>query len=87
MSGELLFLSHRIPFPADRGDKIRSHHLLRAIAALGPVHVGTFGECDADMAGEGALAGRVELAGRATMLALALPLLTDLVTRLSAMMP
>jgi len=39
---ETLFLAHRVPFPPDRGDKIRSHHILRALAALGPVHVGTF---------------------------------------------
>ena len=42
MMGETLFLAHRVPFPPDRGDKIRSHHVLRALAALGPVHVGTF---------------------------------------------
>lgn len=42
--GEILFLSHRIPFPPDRGDKIRSHHVLKALAAMAPVHVATF--CD-----------------------------------------
>lgn len=40
--GETLFVAHRVPFPPDRGDKIRSHHVLRRIAAIGPVHVGTF---------------------------------------------
>jgi len=50
--GELLFLAHRIPFPPDRGDKIRSHAILKALAARGPVHVATFGETDADMAAE-----------------------------------
>ncbi len=54
--GEMLFLSHRIPFPPDRGDKIRSHHLLKALGQLAPVHVGTFGETDADMAAEAELA-------------------------------
>ena len=48
--GEILFLAHRIPFPPDRGDKIRSHHILKALARLAPVHVGTFAddeqECD-----------------------------------------
>ena len=39
MSGEILFLSHRIPFPPNRGDKIRSHHVLRHLASLAPVHV------------------------------------------------
>lgn len=46
----ILFLSHRIPFPPNRGDKIRSHHLLKRLAHLGPVHVGTFAETDADRA-------------------------------------
>ena len=52
--GGLLFLAHRVPFPPDRGDRIRSHHLLKALAKLGPVHVGCFGEGDA--AAERALA-------------------------------
>ena len=34
MSG-ILFLAHRLPFPPDRGDKIRSHNVLKALAALG----------------------------------------------------
>lgn len=50
----ILFLAHRVPFPPDRGDRIRSHHLLKALAKLGPVHVGCFGEGDA--AAERALA-------------------------------
>ena len=56
MSGEILFLSHRIPFPPNRGDKIRSHHVLRHIAALAPVHVATFADDASDMAHEGELA-------------------------------
>jgi sugar transferase (PEP-CTERM/EpsH1 system associated) len=44
----VLFLAHRVPFPPDRGDRIRSHHLLKALARLGPVHVGCFGEGDVD---------------------------------------
>ena len=47
---EILFLAHRVPFPPDRGDKIRSHHLLKGLAKLAPVHVGTFGETPEDMA-------------------------------------
>jgi sugar transferase (PEP-CTERM/EpsH1 system associated) len=39
---EILFLSHRIPYPPDKGDKIRSYHLLRALAAEHTVHLGTF---------------------------------------------
>ncbi|MFA6218613.1 MAG: TIGR03087 family PEP-CTERM/XrtA system glycosyltransferase [Erythrobacter sp.] len=53
--GEILFLAHRVPFPPDRGDKIRSHHLLKGLARLAPVHVGTFGETPQDMAQKGEL--------------------------------
>lgn len=54
--GEILFLCHRVPFPPDRGDKIRSHHLLEALAKLAPVHVGAFAETAQDRAQESALA-------------------------------
>lgn len=54
---EILFLSHRIPFPPNRGDKIRSHNLLKRIAQIAPVHVATFAEDDADMTEEVELAG------------------------------
>lgn len=50
--GDILFLAHRVPFPPDRGDRIRSHHLLKALARLAPVHVG----CFAEGPGEGAAA-------------------------------
>lgn len=46
--GEILFLSHRVPFPPDRGDKIRSHHVLKALARLAPVHVATFADDEQD---------------------------------------
>lgn len=54
--GEILFLAHRIPFLPDRGDKIRSHHLLKALANLAPVHVGCFADTDGDMAHDSLLA-------------------------------
>ena len=38
----LLFLVHRIPFPPNKGDKIRSYHLLRHLARRYRVHLGTF---------------------------------------------
>ncbi|MFM9851800.1 MAG: TIGR03087 family PEP-CTERM/XrtA system glycosyltransferase [Sphingomonadaceae bacterium] len=44
MSGEILFLAHRTPYPPDRGDKIRSWHLLRSLAKIAPVHVAAL--CD-----------------------------------------
>lgn len=53
---EILFLAHRVPFPPDRGDKIRSNHLLRRIAELAPVHVGALADDGADMAQEPELA-------------------------------
>jgi polysaccharide biosynthesis protein PslH len=52
--GGTLFLAHRVPFPPDRGDRIRSHHLLQELVRLGPVHVGCFGE--GDTAAEASLA-------------------------------
>lgn len=55
MSG-ILFLAHRVPFPPDRGDKIRSHHVLKALTELGPVHVGCFAESASDRAAETELA-------------------------------
>lgn len=58
MTGEILFLCHRIPFPPDRGDKIRSYHLLRRLGEIAPVHVGCFADDDRDM-GFGADMGRL----------------------------
>ncbi len=39
---EILFLAHRIPYPPNKGDKIRSYHLLRHLAERHVVHLGTF---------------------------------------------
>lgn len=57
MNNEILFIAHRMPFPPDRGDKIRSHHVLKRLAALAPVHVATLADDDRDMAEEIELAG------------------------------
>jgi sugar transferase (PEP-CTERM/EpsH1 system associated) len=38
----LLFLVHRIPFPPNKGDKVRSFHLLKFLASRYRVHLGTF---------------------------------------------
>jgi sugar transferase (PEP-CTERM/EpsH1 system associated) len=46
----VLLLVHRIPFPPNKGDKIRSHHLLRHLAARYCVHLGTFIDSPADAA-------------------------------------
>lgn len=39
---DLLFLCHRIPFPPNKGDKIRSFHLLRFLSERYRVHLGAF---------------------------------------------
>ncbi|MCL4182511.1 MAG: TIGR03087 family PEP-CTERM/XrtA system glycosyltransferase [Burkholderiaceae bacterium] len=51
----VLLLVHRIPFPPDKGDKIRSHHLLKHLAARYRVHLGAFVDDPADLAHETAL--------------------------------
>ncbi|GGD52473.1 TIGR03087 family PEP-CTERM/XrtA system glycosyltransferase [Erythrobacter arachoides] len=56
MNGDILFLAHRLPFPPDRGDKIRSHHVLKALAAIAPVHVGCLAETPEDFDYEAELA-------------------------------
>ena len=56
MSREILFIGHRIPFPPNRGDKIRSHHVLKELARLAPVHVACMADDDADLAEEVELA-------------------------------
>ena len=38
----LLYLAHRIPYPPNKGDKIRSYHLLKHLAQRYQVHLGTF---------------------------------------------
>lgn len=54
---EILFLAHRIPWPADRGDKIRSHHILKRLCNMAPVHVGTFADDARDMGFVGEIDG------------------------------
>lgn len=46
---DLLFLAHRVPFPPDRGDKIRSFHVLRYLAHHTRVHLVAFADDAADL--------------------------------------
>ncbi len=46
----LLFLVHRIPYPPNKGDKIRSYHLLRFLAQRYRVMLGAFVDDPADAA-------------------------------------
>jgi sugar transferase (PEP-CTERM/EpsH1 system associated) len=50
MKPELLFLAHRIPYPPNRGDKMRSWHVLRHLGRHFRVHLGAFADDAADAA-------------------------------------
>jgi sugar transferase (PEP-CTERM/EpsH1 system associated) len=38
----ILYLTHRVPYPPDKGDKVRSYHLLRHLSARHEIALGTF---------------------------------------------
>lgn len=46
---DILFLAHRVPFPPDRGDKIRSYHVLCHLAARARVHLVAFADDARDL--------------------------------------
>jgi polysaccharide biosynthesis protein PslH len=48
--GDILFLAHRVPYPPDRGDKMRSFHILKGLAKLAPVHLIAFADDARDVA-------------------------------------
>lgn len=45
---DILFLAHRVPFPPDRGDKIRSYHMLRYLSERARVHLVAFADDERD---------------------------------------
>ncbi len=45
---DLLFLAHRIPFPPDKGDKIRAWNIFRHLARTHRMHLGCFVDDPAD---------------------------------------
>src|SRR3954471_9733500 len=47
---DLLFLAHRIPYPPDKGDKIRAWNVLRHLAERYRVHLATFIDAPEDVA-------------------------------------
>lgn len=47
---DLLFLAHRIPYPPDKGDKIRSFHFLEGLSRHYRVHLGAFVDDPQDLA-------------------------------------
>ncbi len=63
---DLLFLVHRIPYPPNKGDKIRSFHLLKYLAQRYRVHLGTFIDTPEDwryVDEVRALCGEIHIAG------------------------
>ena len=46
---KLLYLVHRMPCPPNKGDKVRSYHLLKHLAARHQVYLGTFVDDPDDM--------------------------------------
>jgi len=46
----VLYLVHRMPYPPNKGDKIRSFHILRFLAQRYRVHLGTFIDSENDRA-------------------------------------
>ena len=47
--GDTLFLAHRMPFPPDRGDKIRGFHMLKQLARGSRVHIVAFADDSNDL--------------------------------------
>ncbi|WP_404370128.1 TIGR03087 family PEP-CTERM/XrtA system glycosyltransferase [Sphingomonas sp. MMS24-J45] len=47
--GDILFLGHRVPYPPDRGDKIRGFHILKFLAARKRVHLIAFADDARDL--------------------------------------
>lgn len=53
--GDILFLGHRLPYPPNRGDKIRGYHVLRHLASHQRVHLIAFADDPRDLAPSAAL--------------------------------
>ena len=47
--GEILFLAHRIPYPPNKGEKIRAWNMIRHLARLAPIHIGAPVDDPADL--------------------------------------
>ncbi|MCX7098128.1 MAG: TIGR03087 family PEP-CTERM/XrtA system glycosyltransferase [Methylococcales bacterium] len=54
---KLLYLTHRIPYPPNKGDKIRSYHFLKYLASEYDVYLGTFIDDPSDWQYAGKLDG------------------------------
>lgn len=54
--GDILFLTHRIPYPPDRGDKIRGFNIVKYLSARKRVHVIAFADDPRDLKRKNGLA-------------------------------
>lgn len=54
--GDILFLAHRIPYPPDRGDKIRGFNILKHLSKTQRVHLIAFADDEQDLKRKGGLA-------------------------------
>lgn len=54
--GDILFLAHRVPFPPDRGDKIRAFNVIRYLSERKRVHLVAFADDPADLKRKSGLA-------------------------------
>jgi sugar transferase (PEP-CTERM/EpsH1 system associated) len=55
---DLLFLAHRLPYPPEKGEKIRAWHIFRHLARSYRIHLGCFVDDQADLAHLPALAAQ-----------------------------
>ena len=67
----ILFLAHRIPYPPDKGEKIRAFHMLAHLARRHTLHLGAFVDDPADLAHAEAL--RAHVKGEMELVALRRP--------------
>src|SRR5262249_13026932 len=54
---KILYLAHRVPYPPDRGDKIRAFHEIRHLARAHEVHVLCLTDGPEDLANVGGIEG------------------------------
>ena len=54
--GDILFLAHRVPYPPDRGDKIRGFNILKYLSTKKRVHLIAFADDPKDLKQKGELA-------------------------------
>ncbi len=56
LMGDILFLAHRVPYPPDRGDKIRGFNIIKYLSARKRVHLIAFADDEQDLKRKGGLA-------------------------------